>query len=255
MRADFTLDVFIRLLTTLQCQGFSFQSFENFFKLPEKKVIILRHDVDRLPTNALTMARREHAMGVAATYYFRTVRDNWDIQIARAIFGLGHEIGYHYENMETCNGDLQSAIKNFQTNLTKIRLVYPVKTICMHGSPLSKWDNRDLWKTYDYRDYGIIAEPYFDVDFKEVLYLTDTGRRWDGDRVSVRDKVSSTSALCAQYRFKHTHDIIDAAEKGLLPDKIMLNVHPQRWTNNPVSWMRELILQNMKNVVKMFYVK
>jgi len=41
-------------------------------------------------------------------------------------------------------------------------------------------------------DYGIIAEPYFDMDFKEVLYLTDTGRRWDGDRVSVRDKVEKT---------------------------------------------------------------
>ncbi len=40
-------------------------------------------------------------------------------------------------------------------------------------------------------DFGIIAEPYFDVDFKEVLYLTDTGRRWDGDEVSVRDKVEN----------------------------------------------------------------
>ena len=61
----------------------------------------------------------------------------------------------------------------------------PVKTICMHGSPLSKWDNRDLWKRYNYRDYGIIAEPYFDVDFDEVFYITDTGRRWDGDKVSI----------------------------------------------------------------------
>ena len=29
-----------------------------------------------------------------------------------------------------------------------------------------------------------------DVDFDEVFYLTDTGRRWDGSSVSVRDKVS-----------------------------------------------------------------
>src|SRR5690625_2901666 len=58
----------------------------------------------------------------------------------------------------------------------------------MHGSPLSRYDNRDLWKSYSYRDYGIIAEPYFDMDFSRVLYLTDTGRRWDGDKVSVRDR-------------------------------------------------------------------
>ena len=53
------------------------------------------------------------------------------------------------------------AIEDFERNLEKFREFYPVKTICMHGSPLSKWDNRDLWKRYDYRDYGIIAEPYF----------------------------------------------------------------------------------------------
>jgi hypothetical protein len=81
------------------------------------------------------------------------------------------------------------AIDDFRLNLEKLRELYPVKTICMHGSPLSKYDNRLIWDKYDYRDYGIIGEPYFDVDFEEVLYLTDTGRRWDGDRVSVRDKV------------------------------------------------------------------
>jgi len=74
-------------------------------------------------------------------------------------------------------------------DLRRLREFYPVKTICMHGSPLSKYDNKLLWDKYDYRDYGITAEPNFDVDFDEVLYLTDTGRRWDGDRVSVRDKV------------------------------------------------------------------
>ena len=59
----------------------------------------------------------------------------------------------------------------------------------MHGSPMSPYDNRLLWTKYDYRDYGIIGEPYFDVDFSEVAYYTDTGRRWDGDSVSVRDKM------------------------------------------------------------------
>jgi len=47
----------------------------------------------------------------------------------------------------------------------------------MHGSPLSKYDNRKIWEKYDYRDYGIIAEPYFDIDFNEVFYMTDKGRK------------------------------------------------------------------------------
>ncbi len=76
-------------------------------------------------------------------------------------------------------------------NLERLRKLYPVKTICMHGSPLSKYDNRKLWEKHDYKDYGIIGEPYFDVDFSRVLYLTDTGRCWDGFDYSVRDKVIS----------------------------------------------------------------
>ena len=52
-------------------------------------------------------------------------------------------------------------------------------------------------------------------------------------------------------RFRGTQDIIDAAESGLLPpDKIMINVHPQRWTDSFVPWIRELVWQNVKNVVK-----
>src|SRR5690625_6548111 len=63
----------------------------------------------------------------------------------------------------------------------------------MFATIFSKWHHlteisRDLWKWYSYRDYGIIAEPYFDLDFSRVLYLTDTGRRWDGHKVSVRNR-------------------------------------------------------------------
>jgi len=84
---------------------------------------------------------------------------------------------------------IDGAYVEFCKNLEYFRTFYPVKTICMHGSPLSKYDNRDIWNKYDYKKLGLIGEPYFDIDFSKVLYLTDTGRCWDGDKVSVRDKV------------------------------------------------------------------
>jgi len=77
------------------------------------------------------------------------------------------------------------------------------------------------------------------VDYNEVFYISDTGRSWNNSDVSVRDKVDAQSSkLKAERwpRFHSTFDIIEAAEKGLLPDKIMMNVHPQRWTDNPVEW-------------------
>ena len=35
---------------------------------------------------------------------------------------------------------------------------------------------------------GSLLEPYFDFSLEEMLYLTDTGRRWDGSSFSIRDK-------------------------------------------------------------------
>ena len=116
----------------------------------------------------------------------------------------------------------------------------------MHGSPASRYDNRDLWKQYNYRDFGIIGEPYFDVDFEDVFYLTDTGRCWDGDKYSVRDKVKSSFTQS----YHSTNGIIRAAQDGTLPPRIMITTHPQRWTDNPVEWLIEWVMQNVKNVVK-----
>lgn len=107
--------------------------------------------------------------------------------------------------------------------------------------------------------------------------MTDTGRRWDGDKVSVRDKVRDPqiTQISADYlsltenteaqrestggleniRFRYTWHIIDAAEKGLLPDKIMLNTHPQRWDDRFGPWVKELVFQNLKNVIKKLLVR
>ena len=57
------------------------------------------------------------------------------------------------------------------------------------------------------------------------------------------------------YNYKKTHDIINAAEKNELPNQIMFTFHPQRWTDKLVPWVKELVLQNIKNIVKYFLVK
>ena len=119
----------------------------------------------------------------------------------------------------------------------------------MHGSPTSKIDNRALWKNNNYKDLGIIAEPYFDTDFNIVFYLTDTGRCWDGELYSVRDKVNSGFNL----HFHSTNEIINALNKQSLPDKIMFTLHPQRWNENVYFWFQELLLQSIKNKVKKYF--
>jgi hypothetical protein len=243
---DFTLKTYKNYLKILYSNGYSFQTFEQFIQNSKKKFIILRHDVDRLPQNSLNFAKIQNKLGIEGTYYFRMLPCSYDERIIREIIDLGHEIGYHYENMDICNGNIEKAWDDFRLNLDNLRKLYHVKTICMHGSPLSKFDNKDLWKKYDYKSLGIIAEPYYDVNFNDVLYLTDTGRRWNGDKVSVRDKVDSSF----DFNFNHTLEIIEALDKGILPNKIMFTFHPQRWNDNLLEWSKELISQNAKNVIK-----
>ena len=63
-------------------------------------------------------------------------------------------------------------------------------------------------------------------------------------------KENNTSNFQNRYRFQSTQDIIDAAHSGTLPDKIMITVHPQRWHDSPLPWVKELVWQNVKNVIK-----
>lgn len=133
---------------------------------------LLHHDVDGRPLNSLEFARIQHEKGIQETYYFRMVPQSLDPTIIREIAAMGHEIGYHYETMDTAKGDPVLALRQFAEGLKWLRDIAEINTICMHGSPLSTFDNRDLWKEYSYRDYGILAEPYMDLDFTNVLYVT-----------------------------------------------------------------------------------
>jgi hypothetical protein len=249
---DFTLKKYRQLLIALQAKGYSFNTFEDYcLKSAAVKFVLLRHDVDLKAAHSLAIAKLEAALGIRASYYFRVVPQSNQPAIIQEIASLGHEIGYHYSDLVEANGNPEKAIQTFQHNLNKFRQFYPVETICMHGSPTSKIDNRDLWKTYNYHDFGIIGEPYIDIDFNKVFYLTDTGRCWDGEKYSVRDKIGKQQAV---YRFHSTNDIIHGIESGNFPERIMITTHPQRWTNSKLEWLQELVMQSIKNKVKQLLI-
>ena len=251
---DFTLRKYKELLLFLQQQGYQFITFEQYCtqNKPTGQWVILRHDVDRKPQNSLATAQIEHSLGIRASYYFRIVPDSNQPEYIRQIAALGHEIGYHYEDMAIANGNAEKAFLHFQQQLAYFRQFYPVRTICMHGAPTSQWDGRELWKQYDYRSVNIIGEPYFDMDFSEVLYLTDTGRCWDGYNVSVRDKIPVYQDEWVKQGLVYhtTNDLIRAIQVGQTPRRLMITTHPQRWTDNCWAWTKELLLQSVKNMIK-----
>lgn len=243
---DFTVNEYKELLDTLILAGYEFQTFRDYLKNPLEKVVILRHDVDKKPGNSQRFAEIEHDRGLKSSYYFRVVTESLQVDKLLAIARLGHEIGYHYEDMDPAKGDPGKAIKSFEDNLQKLRKLAPIDTICMHGSPLSKYDNKDLWQHYDYHEYGIIGEPYFDLDYGKIFYITDTGRKWNNRDASIRDKVNSPFEI----EVKSTQHFIELIKAGKMPEKMMINTHPQRWNDDWVPWVVELVSQTVKNRVK-----
>lgn len=262
MAKDFTYTVLQQLYEALQQQGYQFLPYKEFYLLKKvdlHKVVCLRHDVDDRYLHSLHVAKMQSQMGIKGTFYFRSIPQSFNETVIKEIAALGHEIGYHYETMDTEGGNVTKAYEEFKFQLERFRQLVPITTACMHGSPLSKYDNRDLWKHYQYQDLGLIAEPYFDTDFNAIFYLTDTGRRWDGQAVSVRDKAMAerpvTNPQFLNLSFHSTFDIIERLNAGKLPNHILFTFHPQRWTNESVLWWHELIMQGIKNTVKRFIVR
>jgi len=258
MSRDFTLKKYTDLLRSFLKAGYRFATFETYCKgISDVSFVILRHDVDLKAENSLATAKIEASLGIHASYYFRVVEQSNKPEIIREIAALGHEIGYHYEDMTLCEGNAERAIVHFKKQLDYFRQFYPVTTVCMHGSPRSKFDGRDIWKYYNYHDFGIIGEPYFDVDFSNVFYLTDTGRRWDGFNVSLRDKIPvyQDEWISKGLVYHSTDDVLGAIGNHTLPKRLMLTTHPQRWTDHPVAWLKEYVVQSAKNVVKGIMVR
>ncbi|HPX59361.1 MAG TPA: hypothetical protein PLL02_02910 [Bacteroidales bacterium] len=256
---DFTLFIYKSLLTTFQSAGYAFYTFEDYLKCdkPEEKFVILRHDIDAKAGNALATAKVEATLGIRASYYFRIVPQSNQPEIIKQIAAMGHEIGYHYEDLSLSHGDTQKGLQLFKQHLSYFQSFYPVKTVCMHGSPRSPHDSKDLWSVFDYKDLGIIGEPYFDIDFSRLFYLTDTGRRWDGYKVSVRDKIPQHQERWIEEGkvYHKTQDIIKALNNQVFPSQLMLATHPQRWTNNKLQWGKELLSQKAKNIIKRILIR
>jgi hypothetical protein len=228
---DFTYTQLIALYSILDDAGYQILSFEKYLrgKPLDKKFVILRHDVDRKKENALKMAKIEHERGITSSYYFR-YPSTFDPDLITKISAMGHEIGYHYEVLAKTKGDYKKAIQLFGEELLAFRKFYDIKTCCPHGSPLSRFDNREFWKMNDFRAFGISGDAQLSVN-DPVVFFSDTGRSWD-NRNNLRDSVvnsSTPTGICS------TDDLMEFIRHGS-PPTLYISIHPERWTAGGLRW-------------------
>ena len=249
---DWTLTAYQNYLLEIKKHYAEIITFSRYFQMSDrtKSFCIIRHDVDRKPQNALRLAEVENQMGVKATYYFRMKPCSFIPTIIKKIHSLGHDIGYHYENLSDTKGDNGKAIEDFRQKLSALRSVCEIKTISMHGRPFSKSDNRDLWEFADNKqllktELGIAGEVYLDIDYSDIAYITDTGRNWRNDQYNIRDKTNSK----VPSDFKTSGELYKYLSNKPNP-KLIFQIHPERWNEDYFSWSIQLLFDFAANLIK-----
>ena len=247
---DFTLEAYRRYLIALKGH---FQASVQFRELIGRdlppRFCSLRHDVDRRTERALDMARVEHDLGLVASYYFR-VPYTFDTGVIRAIEALGHEVGYHYENLSETDGDVDKALVDFGVKLDLLRTAATITTCCMHGRPLKPYDNRDLWRDPARHKllkerFGMLGELYLDIDYSDIAYITDTGPNWTSGLSNRRDHVDS--AVPAS--FGSGEELLKYFRE-CPHHRLVFQIHPERWTDSRTGHAVQWALDTATNMAK-----
>jgi hypothetical protein len=250
LERDFTFRTYEGLLDEIKRTGWEVLTLRDYCCREESpsKFFILRHDVDRRPENALRMAQLENSRGLRSTYYFRISPRVFKEALILEIGRLGHEIGYHYEVMDKAKGEVSKAAEIFEKELKRLRDITDVETACMHGNPLTPWDNREFWQHYRLSQFGLIGEAYISLKEKDVFYLTDTGRGWNRSGFNIKDWGPGES-MPNLLPLEGTDHLIRMIRE-MKYHKIYLQTHPNRWSWNRLQWTRQWGEDMLTNMVK-----
>ena len=169
---DFTYDSYRALLGHIRSCGHTICPLR---AVPASgRYVILRHDIDYSVIKALEMAEVEHALGVQATVFLMlaspddNLLDGDNVNAARRIVALGHEIGLHYDTDLVGESDetrLARALAD-QAAFLSVTLGTPVTAMAQH--------NPSVTSTRVHVPGFIDA--YDDRYFKQIAYLSDSRR-------------------------------------------------------------------------------
>ena len=242
-------DFYLRYAIT---QGYTLTSFIDYLENPayaNKKVMILRHDIDRSVKNARLMFSIEKKHNVRATYYFRW--STFDKEFIEQLVESGFEVGLHYETLGTyCTQNNIRIVDNEVIRVCKERLKNEIqifnrdagvhiKTVCAHGSSINRQlcvTNNVLLENEDYQNFDIKCAAY-DKDFynKVDAHIMDTN-------------------LLNNFGFSYKHNPIQSIKDG---NKLIVFLsHPAHWNlkmSQRIKMLIKLILgQYTTNTTRVF---
>jgi len=200
--ADFSADAFVSLITDFREAGYRFCSFGNF---EPEKCVVLRHDVDFSPADAVQMAGIERELGVSATYFilltsafYNPVAPQTKAHIAE-IVASGASLGLHFD---------PSIYDDYEEGFERERRIFEdafgerIEIVSLHRP-------RDFLDDNNRRLAGV-RHTYEDEFFKGLKYFADSG---------------------GSFAYGHPLDS-DEFREG---KSLHLNLHPIWWTREGIG--------------------
>jgi hypothetical protein len=208
------------------CETMTVREYLSPDRLPER-FVVLRHDVDRKPGRAEELARLEADLGVSASYYFHP--SAFRETRAERVADMGHEVGYHYDDVATARGDLHTARALFANNLRVFRRACDVDTVSPHAAALSHYDNASLWEQGpSFEEFDLLGDADRSVDYVDLSFFSDAGRTFrerPADRARALGERDQTATA-------DTPDELAARFREGDVERACLLTHPRRWTNS-----------------------
>lgn len=185
MDCNFSLKHYLGALELACEKGYRFFTFSDYesSKSSNAKTIFMRHDIDSDIEHIVNdFASIEHGLGIRATYFFR-LTGNYNLfspknyRILKNLTTNGHEIGYHYDfevfdmaNPEKANEQFLASVALLELFLDReIVSAVPHLPVRTNGFVLPK----ELCDCTNIR-----FQPYSDVFFKEMKYISDSRATW-----------------------------------------------------------------------------
>ncbi len=192
--------------------------------------VILRFDVDYRESHAIHLAQLAHSHALRGSFYFRHHATGFDLETIYNVAALGHEVGYHFETLDTCRGDFDRAGALFVEHIAALRREgVQVSTVAAHGSPPASptyRSNRDLLVQQPelLTQADIIGETTLSIDFSRVVYISDAYWHWRHYDIPAPGNMGQAITL------SEALEACQGRQTGLY-----VTFHPHQWFASPLS--------------------
>lgn len=225
------------------------------------KYLVLKHDVEADVLRAFEIAEIEHKYGHRGSYYVQSylLGSLENIKLLQKIQQMGHEVSYHYDVLDSCKGDFNAAISEFEKNCGIFESAgLRLKTICQHGNPVMERNgyhsNRDFFRNAEvqarYPELADIMVDYPEKYQTRYLYFSDAGRKIQRIYDPINNDIVNSDDKNTAYKDLDELLSVLSEEQGNI-----ISIHSHRWTKSAFLYVIKSVAFKLAKAVAKVLMK